>query len=282
MYWIINDNIEFRPDSKKLISVTNPEINVVLTTPASRCLLLLLDASPDVVTQQEFFKKVWEDEGMLVPANTLYQNISIVRRGLRAVGETDRILVATVPRKGFQIDKSVKITRVAAVQEADVAPDSLQGEDELDVEYHTEADPALTPEEIAPPARTATVRQSSRLPLFVGILAMVAAFFIGAIGINAFWHFSDTKPFFADYTFVEQDKGCRFYTTDDSHDSKNSFARFKALILGSGLDCEKYPWVYFPLSQTSPGLAVLVCRQNYLKSAVPGCITLSFRGVGSE
>lgn len=132
MYWIINDNIEFRPDSKKLISVTNPEINVVLTTPASRCLLLLLNASPDVVTQQEFFKKVWEDEGMLVPANTLYQNISIVRRGLRAVGETDRILVATVPRKGFQIDKSVKISRVAAVQEADVAPDSLQGEDELD------------------------------------------------------------------------------------------------------------------------------------------------------
>ncbi|EBW6663750.1 transcriptional regulator, partial [Salmonella enterica subsp. enterica serovar Reading] len=34
MHWIINDNIEFRPDSKKLISVTNPEINVVLTTPA--------------------------------------------------------------------------------------------------------------------------------------------------------------------------------------------------------------------------------------------------------
>lgn len=101
MYWIINDNIEFRPDSKKLISVSNPELNVVLTTPASRCLLLLLEASPDVVTQQEFFKKVWEDEGMLVPANTLYQNISIVRRGLRAVGETDRILVATVPRKGF-------------------------------------------------------------------------------------------------------------------------------------------------------------------------------------
>lgn len=282
MHWIINDNIEFRPDSKKLISVTNPEINVVLTTPASRCLLLLLDASPDVVTQQEFFKKVWEDEGMLVPANTLYQNISIVRRGLRAVGETDRILVATVPRKGFQIDKSVKITRVAATQADDAAPDTLQGEDELDVEYHTDAEPENTPENAPLPAHTITVSQRSRLPLFVGIIAMAAAFFIGAIAMNFVWHFSDTKPFFADYTFVEQDKGCHFYTTDDSHDNKNSYARFKALILGSGLDCEKYPWVYFPLSQTSPGLAVLVCRKNYLKSAIPGCITLSFRGVESE
>jgi len=282
MHWIINDNIEFRPDSKKLISVTNPEINVVLTTPASRCLLLLLEASPDVVTQQEFFKKVWEDEGMLVPANTLYQNISIVRRGLRAVGETDRILVATVPRKGFQIDKSVKIARVAAAQADEVAPDSLHGEDELDVEYHTDAGPEFTPEETALPARTVVVSKRSRSALFVGIIAMAAAFFIGAIGMNFIWHFSDTKPFFAGYTFVEQEKGCHFYITDDSHDNKNSYARFKTLILGSGLDCEKYPWVYFPLSQTSPGLAVLVCRKNYLKSAVPGCITLSFRGVGSE
>lgn len=281
MHWIINDNIEFRPDSKKLISVTNPEINVVLTTPASRCLLLLLEASPDVVTQQEFFKKVWEDEGMLVPANTLYQNISIVRRGLRAVGETDQILVATVPRKGFQIDKSVRITRVAAAQATEAA-DTLQGEDELDVEYDTDAGPELTSEETALPARTVTVSQRSRLPFFVGIIAMLGAFFIGAIGTNVVWHFNDTKPFFAGYTFVEQDKGCHFYTTDDSHDNKNSYARFKALILGSGLDCEKYPWVYFPLSQTSPGLAVLVCRKNYLKSAVPGCITLSFRGAGSE
>ncbi|EGT3573044.1 transcriptional regulator [Citrobacter amalonaticus] len=282
MYWIINDNIEFRPDSKKLISVTNPEINVVLTTPASRCLLLLLDASPDVVTQQEFFKKVWEDEGMLVPANTLYQNISIVRRGLRAVGETDRTLVATVPRKGFQIDKSVKIARVAAVQADEAVSDTLQGEDELDVEYHTDAGSEFTPEETAPTAPTVTASQRGKLPLFAGIVAMLMAFCVGAIGMHYFWHFNDTQPFFANYTFVEQDKGCRFYTTDDSHDNKNSFARFKALILGSGLDCEKYPWVYFPLSQTSPGLAVLVCRQNYLKSAVPGCITLSFRGVGSE
>ncbi|MET6679098.1 winged helix-turn-helix domain-containing protein [Citrobacter amalonaticus] len=278
MYWIINDNIEFRPDSKKLISVTNPEINAVLTTPASRCLLLLLDASPDVVTQQEFFKKVWEDEGMRVPTNTLYQNISIVRRGLRTVGETDQILVATVPRKGFHIDKSVKITRVAAVQSAEVTPDTLRGEDELDMEYDTDAEPELTPESV----RTITVSKSSKCPLFVGIIAMVTAFFMGAIGLHFIWHFSDTKPFFDDYTFVEQDNGCHFSITDDGHDNINSYAHFKALILASGLDCEKYPWVYFPLSQTSPGLAVLICRKNYLKSAAPGCITLSFRGVGSE
>ncbi|MBB9294773.1 transcriptional regulator [Escherichia coli] len=37
MYWIINDNIEFWPEHRKLISVHNADLNVVLTTPASRC-----------------------------------------------------------------------------------------------------------------------------------------------------------------------------------------------------------------------------------------------------
>ncbi|EHL1430191.1 TPA: transcriptional regulator, partial [Escherichia coli] len=36
MYWIINDNIEFWPEHRKLISVHNADLNVVLTTPASR------------------------------------------------------------------------------------------------------------------------------------------------------------------------------------------------------------------------------------------------------
>ena len=280
MYWIINDNIEFRPDSKKLISVTNPELNVVLTTPASRCLLLLLEASPDVVTQQEFFKKVWEDEGMLVPANTLYQNISIVRRGLRAVGETDRILVATVPRKGFQIDKSVKITRIAANQIPETAPETLAGEDELDVEYKADASPEFAPASEPDPALKTP--QAAKLPRMTSILIMAAAFLIGAMAVHFFWHLTDTKPFFRDYDFVEQDQGCRFYPKDDSHDNNSNFTRFKTLILNSGLDCKKFPWVYFPVSRTSPGLSVFVCRKDYVKNPVAGCITLSFRGVESE
>ncbi|TII47496.1 hypothetical protein EYY32_13915 [Escherichia coli] len=66
MYWIINDNIEFWPEHRKLISVHNADLNVVLTTPASRCLSLLLEAFPDVVAQQDFFTRVWEEEGMWI------------------------------------------------------------------------------------------------------------------------------------------------------------------------------------------------------------------------
>lgn len=42
---------------------------------------------------------------MVVSANTLYQNISIIRRGLRTVGENEDTLIITVPRRGFQIER---------------------------------------------------------------------------------------------------------------------------------------------------------------------------------
>ena len=100
MYWIINDNIEFWPEHRKLISVHNADLNVVLTTPASRCLSLLLEAFPDVVAQQDFFTRVWEEEGMRVPTNTLYQNISIIRRGFRAVA--DFALLVILPTRLLQ------------------------------------------------------------------------------------------------------------------------------------------------------------------------------------
>ncbi|MDM6888096.1 transcriptional regulator, partial [Enterobacter cloacae] len=68
MFWIINDNIKFCPENNLLVSMTRPELSVILTTPASRCLVLLLESAPEVVNQRDLFTKVWGEAGMLVPA----------------------------------------------------------------------------------------------------------------------------------------------------------------------------------------------------------------------
>lgn len=49
---------------------------------------------------------------MVVSANTLYQNISIIRRGLRTVGENEDTLIITVPRRGFQIEPGASIMTI--------------------------------------------------------------------------------------------------------------------------------------------------------------------------
>ncbi|MGG7447984.1 winged helix-turn-helix domain-containing protein [Kosakonia oryzendophytica] len=289
MYWIINDNIEFRPDAKKLISACNPEMNVTLTTPASRCLLLLLEASPEIVLQQDFFKKVWEEEGMLVPTNTLYQNISIVRRGLRAVGETDRRLIATIPRRGFQIDESVKITRRSDAENITKSHDNEKNIDSkpndtvnLLQNMHDDKSDLNENDSGIKNDKSYRIKIASALRSHLSIIAMLI-FFATGLFINSIGrHLSSGPNLLNTYSLFERDDGCNFYTKDDTLDGSGNYQKYKSLILGSGLNCQHYPWVYFPISKTSPTLTALICKNNFLTASEPECVSLYFRGINSD
>lgn len=282
MHWNINDNIEFRPDEKKLISMNNPDINVTLTTPASRCLLLLLEASPDIVHQQDFFKKVWEEEGMLVPTNTLYQNISIVRRGLRAVGETDRRLIATIPRKGFQIDGSVKIDRKTDTETTLRVMDAEEKQPPEELTRSESGGAVLALPSLTETPKTVVKDKVFRAGWGLPLLIIIISFLAGVFATWFLWHLNDTPAFFNSYTLLETENGCYFHVKDDSHDNRSNYQRYKALIKGSGLNCKNYPHIYMPTSKTFPTLAALICKHKYTTAKAPGCITLYFRGVNSD
>lgn len=282
MHWIINSSIVFLPESKKLVSLNNQDIEVVLTAPASRCLLLLLDSFPDIVTQQQFYKTVWQDDGIIVPANTLYQNISIVRRGLRTVGQSEMPLIDTIPRKGFQIDKSIEITRIErefstaeACQNSPVVTHTC-AENETVLSLPVKS---LTKDVTAAKRRKFTISIDYRFQL---ICFMLLAFFAGAAGGNYLWNIGDTKNFYADYKLVDQEKGYHFFIKDETHNDQSEFANFKRLLFNSGLSHKKYPWIYFPVSATSPGLSMLACSEKYTTTAPMKCITLSFREANNE
>ena len=284
MHWIINECIEFRPVLKKLTSLKNPEVSVILTTPASRCLLLLLEASPDIVLQQDFFKKVWEEEGMLVPANTLYQNISIVRRGLRAVGDTDQKLIATIPRKGFQIDDNVRIIKQDDIVEAtdSIALDITNTLDsELpDKSFNPVIDDASSEPLITPLSQPSPIENEKQIKkMLLPVMLVLIAFFTGFIVTSFIWYAHEEPAFFNNYTLIETDNGCHFHTRNDIHDNNNPYSKYKSLILNTGLSCKSYPWVYFPLSATSPTLTALACRNKYTTESSPGCISLHISGI---
>jgi DNA-binding winged helix-turn-helix (wHTH) protein len=102
MFYLIDDTLEFRPNSLTIINLENPTVPVNLPAPASCCLLYLIENSPNIVTQNDLINNVWGNEGMLIPKNTLYQNISIIRREIRRTGYNKKI-ITTVSRKGFVI-----------------------------------------------------------------------------------------------------------------------------------------------------------------------------------
>lgn len=287
MHWIINEYIEFRPVLKKLTSLKTPEVSVILTTPASRCLLLLLEASPDIVLQQDFFKKVWEEEGMLVPANTLYQNISIVRRGLRAVGDTDQKLIATIPRKGFQIDDGVRILKQEDIVKADntielpaidVPSSDLPEKSAVSEDEDASPEPVLTPTFQPLPGEDKNRIKKLLLPLLLILISFVTGFIVTSF----IWYRHVEPAFFNTYTLTETDNGCHLHTRNDIHDNNNPYSKYKSLILNTGLSCKSYPWVYFPLSVTSPTLTALACKNKYTTESSPGCISLHITGINRD
>jgi DNA-binding winged helix-turn-helix (wHTH) protein len=275
MLWIINNNIEFRPEKNRLSSVTNPELSVILTTPASRCLTLLLEAAPDVVPQQDFFKKVWEDDGMLVPANTLYQNISIVRRGLRTVGETEGTLIATVPRKGFQIESNITVEQVEESPAADVTGNTIANDE-------VSGDNALLDVTPPPVAESTDNKQKSKLSRNTRVLLMVLSFIVGALIFQYPWYLKSEKNFFDNYRLYETVNGCQFYSRSDDIDGSDSFQKYKNAVMKTGIDCKKFPWIYFSSSSTAPALSALICHKPYERKSNSGCITLYFRGLNDD
>ncbi|HFO4471067.1 TPA: transcriptional regulator, partial [Escherichia coli] len=85
---------------------------VILTYPAGKCLKLLLDNAYSVVSHNQFFEKVWSDSSAEVATNTLYQNISMIRRSFREISSATIFndVIRTVPRKGFKINEEINIT----------------------------------------------------------------------------------------------------------------------------------------------------------------------------
>jgi len=103
---VLEDCIEFMPEKKNLKSAS---MEVSISTPASYCLLLLLEKQGELVTHEALFNYAWRRFGMEATANTLYQNISVIRRGLSQCGLKEDS-IRTMPRRGFILSPLLKVT----------------------------------------------------------------------------------------------------------------------------------------------------------------------------
>lgn len=108
MFYCINNNVIFDPINHTLTSSKfYPEKDTKINQPASRCLALLIERKGDIITQDDFMNEVWRKHGMEVTVNTLYQNISILRKTLKRAGIVENIII-TVPKKGIMLSARVE------------------------------------------------------------------------------------------------------------------------------------------------------------------------------
>lgn len=112
-YYIIDNKVRFCPLENKLERLDKEDEAVFINSPASRCFLMLLSQQGKVVSQQTFMDEVWQKRGVFVAPNTYYQNISILRKGLKKAG-FDNNIVVTVPRIGLTLARNIDIRVVSA------------------------------------------------------------------------------------------------------------------------------------------------------------------------
>lgn len=106
---LVNRQVKFEPGRNALESMTLPEQKITLPSSSSRCLKVLLSLRGEVVTIKQFHKLVWEKNKAVVSDNTVYQNISIIRKALTAVG-ADKNIIETHTRRGWCIPESVHVS----------------------------------------------------------------------------------------------------------------------------------------------------------------------------
>lgn len=102
---VLNDLINFEPEKKNFNS---RDAHVHISAPAAYCFLLLIEKQGELVTHEELYQYAWRQFGMEATANTLYQNISVIRRGLEKCGLQEDI-IRTMPRRGFILSPAVKV-----------------------------------------------------------------------------------------------------------------------------------------------------------------------------
>ncbi|WP_241590887.1 winged helix-turn-helix domain-containing protein [Rosenbergiella epipactidis] len=102
---VLNNIINFEPEKKCIYS---SESHVQISTPASYCFQLLIEKQGELVSHDELYQYAWRQFGMEATANTLYQNISIIRRSLDACG-LHQDIIRTMPRRGFILSPAVEI-----------------------------------------------------------------------------------------------------------------------------------------------------------------------------
>ncbi|QKJ57669.1 MULTISPECIES: winged helix-turn-helix domain-containing protein [Serratia] len=106
--YLINDTVLYTPDEHRLTPLGRRGKETLLNTPVNRCLLLLLQNPGDVVRQETLLAEVWEKHGQYVTMNTLYQNILLLRRGMREAGVIISA-IKTIPKVGVKFTGKVQL-----------------------------------------------------------------------------------------------------------------------------------------------------------------------------
>lgn len=245
--YLIDNIVIFNPVQHSLRRrfLATPNDVIQLNVPASRCLALLLSNRYNILSKNTFFELVWEKNGVHVSANTLYQNISLLRKALKTLGLDD--VVKTVSKQGLVIADTVHIEEI----------------EEEDIELNLELPTSVVPPQ---PQDTYPARNKKSWLCSKGLMVSLAVLLISFIifSITDSYQHQAHRGYFNHYLkFAEINSCIIFRPSIDSTDDK-----YLSFIKKNPIKCEEKNWVYLTIPKGRPQISIIICDNDILLSGI--------------
>lgn len=235
LQYLVNGKIVFEPQSYRLWAVESPEATTTLFVPASECFALLLENSGEVLSQQTLFQQVWEKNGLYASSNTLYQNIAVLRKSLKATGLEEEV-IKTIPRQGFSFIGKVQIQ-----------PDTNAPDENSSHAINTTSDIPVPVQSIA----SRHLRLNALLPwgLIAGALVVFVWLFItSGSNIKAMTH---------QYDYQGIVEGCQLYSGWQGKEVSQT--HFRQILSAAKIQCHRGDYAYLTFSSQASFTSLVKC-----------------------
>jgi DNA-binding winged helix-turn-helix (wHTH) protein len=244
--YLINKKVRFHPFENLLYPDDINAHQVKLFAPVSDILLYLINNKNKIVSLDEITHHVWGEKNSYVSPNTLYQNISLLRKALKTSGLNEGI-VKTVPRKGFTLAESVIITSF-----------------EIDNSLETSIEKKFN----APHKHLNIYKNSKTIKCkkFTIILALL----ITTITLSAIYYINiknakkvNTPVFFSNYATLSDIDNCHFMAIPKHIKTRN--AELIKIIEKEKENCKNSEQRFITLSDTNSMWTIINCdkKKNY-------------------
>lgn len=253
--------------STGILHSINEDFTFSLLAASSECFISLLENHGSLVSKKDLIMQGWGKYGLHVSDNTFYQNILVLRKGLKACG-IEKEIIKTIPRKGLMVPQDVIINHVnpdlpksaPSIKEAGISsslPSSLNSSSSEEWEnshsrnmvYKKESFPLST---IHPLIFTPVI-------LFVFITSIFTSV--------------TESSYFSKFKYITRTHECRLYMPDE----KNSDMDFQNSTLIKSIFCKENELLYLSVYKYISRVSVIKCtpRKNDLNK-VDDCISFYY------
>ncbi|MGD8107355.1 winged helix-turn-helix domain-containing protein [Pantoea sp. FN0302] len=239
--YLIHESIYFYPKNHRLVCHSQGKEDTSLTQPATKCLELLIKTH-GLVSQNDLYDYAWGENSHNVSPNTLYQNISLIRRALKNIMPGADRWIITVPRKGFRFDHSIS-TKLQSTEE--ILPAII-------------AAPTFR---IEPQGNAAQFK--TLIPVSFFLLCCSLLFFVNSVN-------ADFKKFMGSYDKIAEYGACQLYVSRNDLPLKEKIDN----TLSQYIDCKAYPHVYITYDRFIKHISFFSC-QNPLNEDRRSCTSWS-------